>query len=281
MHDRMRAHLADLLRPALTDGSADGSAAFNDGSEQFVGGDFAEDIDEDFFGFKELGLDKEFGLASLSVPLHLLQNRLSTVGQNASQNTAQNSSQLFPTPSPWPRLTLSSLESQIRLVRNFFLAKLHANNDEPLPEDLELPVKQRPNHGRPKLPATGKIGEGKPGANGTSPMKRPPFRSKAAASAAATANSKKKAAASGGAEVNGEAVLTNGNNDKRSSFAGKPAGKLKMSPVNNANGFESPSKGLLGSGLGGEAEGNESTKINGVMNGIGDGDSAMMSPESL
>ena len=55
MHDRMRAHLADLLRPALTDGSADGSAAFNDGSEQFVGGDFAEDIDEDFFGFKELG----------------------------------------------------------------------------------------------------------------------------------------------------------------------------------------------------------------------------------
>src|SRR5436305_5454889 len=209
MHDRMRGHLADLLRPALTDGSGDGSAAFNDGSEQFVGGDFAEDIDEDFFGFKDLGLDKEFGLASLSVPLHLLQNRLSTVGQNASQNTAQNSSQLFPTPPPWPRLTLSSLESQIRLVRNFFLAKLHANNDEPLPEDLELPLKQRPNHGRPKLPATGKIGEGKPGANGTSPMKRPPFRSKAAASAAATTNSKKKDVASGGAEMNGEVVLTN------------------------------------------------------------------------
>ncbi len=79
MHDRIRKHLADLLRPALNDASADGSSNFNDGSEQFVGGDFAEDIDEDFFGFKELGLDKEFGLASLSVPLHLLQNRLSTV----------------------------------------------------------------------------------------------------------------------------------------------------------------------------------------------------------
>jgi transcriptional activator SPT7 len=83
MHDRMRKHLADLLRPALNDGSADGSSNFNDGSEQFVGGDFAEDIDEDFFGFKELGLDKELGLASLSVPLHLLQNRLSTVGRLA------------------------------------------------------------------------------------------------------------------------------------------------------------------------------------------------------
>ena len=84
MHERMKAHLADLLRPALNDGSADGSAAFNDGSEQFVGGDFAEDIDEDFFGFKELGLDKEFGLATLSVPLHLLQNRMYTMNQ--SQN---------------------------------------------------------------------------------------------------------------------------------------------------------------------------------------------------
>src|SRR4051812_36927252 len=48
---------------------------FNDGSEQFVGGDFAEDIGEDFFGFKELGLDREFGL-TFSVPLHLLQNRV-------------------------------------------------------------------------------------------------------------------------------------------------------------------------------------------------------------
>lgn len=81
MHDRMKAHLADLLRPALNDAGPDGSNAFNDGSEQFVGGDFAEDLDEDFFGFKELGLDKEFGLASLSVPLHLLQNRMHHASQ--------------------------------------------------------------------------------------------------------------------------------------------------------------------------------------------------------
>ena len=281
MHDRMRAHLADLLRPALVDGSVDGSAAFNDGSEQFVGGDFAEDIDEDFFGFKELGLDKEFGLASLSVPLHLLQNRLSTVGQNANQNIAQNSSQLFPSPPAWPRLTLSSLESQIGLVKNFYLAKLHANNDEPLPEDLELPLKQRPNHGRPKLPAIGKIGDGKTGVNGISPMKRPPVKSKAAASSAVGANNKKKAAVGSIAETNGEDVQTNENSDKRSSLAVKPVAKLKMSPVNNVNGFETPSKGAAGSGAGDEIEGHESTKVNGVMNGIGDGDSAMMSPESL
>lgn len=76
VHERMKAHLADQLRPGLGDAGPDGSLAFNDGSEQFVGGDFAEEIEEDFFGFKELGLDKEFGLGSLSVPFHLLQNRM-------------------------------------------------------------------------------------------------------------------------------------------------------------------------------------------------------------
>lgn len=75
MHDRMRSYYAELLRPAMDNAGADGAGAFNDGSEQFVGGDFAEDIGEDFFGFKELGLDIEFGLTS-SVPLHLLQNRV-------------------------------------------------------------------------------------------------------------------------------------------------------------------------------------------------------------
>lgn len=85
VHERLRSLLTELLRPALADGGEDGSHNFADGSEQFIGGDFAEDIDEDFFGFKELGLDKEFGLATLSVPLHLLQNRMYSAAQ--SQNT--------------------------------------------------------------------------------------------------------------------------------------------------------------------------------------------------
>jgi transcriptional activator SPT7 len=89
MHDRMRSHYAELLRPALdSTAGADGAGAFNDGSEQFVGGDFAEDIGEDFFGFRELGLDKEFGV-SISVPLHLLQNRMHNA--YAAQNTRYDS----------------------------------------------------------------------------------------------------------------------------------------------------------------------------------------------
>lgn len=82
VHDRLKSLLSELLRPALAEGGEDGSNAFADGSEQFVGGDFAEDIDEDFFGFKELGLDREFGLATLSVPFHLLQNRMYIAAQS-------------------------------------------------------------------------------------------------------------------------------------------------------------------------------------------------------
>ncbi len=75
-HDRMKAFLAESLRPALVDAGPDGSNAFNDNSEQFVSGDFAEELGEDFFGFKDLGLDIGF-----SVPLHLLQNRIRNTNQ--------------------------------------------------------------------------------------------------------------------------------------------------------------------------------------------------------
>ncbi|OAX82387.1 hypothetical protein ACJ72_03260 [Emergomyces africanus] len=174
IHERMKSHLTDLLRPAFTDTVGDGSSAFHDGSDQFVGGDFAEDIDEDFFGFKEMGLDKEFGLASLSVPLHLLQNRMYNAHQAQNTSSAQTSAALFTPPPPYPRISLQTLPSQIGLVQNFFLAKLHANNDEPLVEDLELPPKQRPTAARPRVPASGKIPQAPLGTGvSSSPQKRP------------------------------------------------------------------------------------------------------------
>lgn len=172
VHDRMKSLLSELLRPALADGGEDGSRAFADGSDQFASGDFAEDIDEDFFGFKELGLDKEFGLATLSVPFHLLQNRISAVqSQNTSSTQVIN---IFPPPPQYPRITTESLSSQIGLVQEFFKNKLEARNNEPLVEDLELPPKQRPTATRPRLPASGKIAPPSHiGGPASSPSKRP------------------------------------------------------------------------------------------------------------
>ena len=77
-----------------------------------------------------------------------------------SATTAASST--LPPVAPYDPVTLPSVKSQIGLVQNFFLAKLHANGDEPLVEDDDLPQKQR--FPKPRLPPTGKI---------TSPRKRP------------------------------------------------------------------------------------------------------------
>lgn len=68
----------------------------------------------------------------------------------------------LPPPPPLPPITINNVKNEIGLVQDFFLAKLHANNDEPLIEDDDLPQKQR--FPKPRLPPTGKI---------TSPRKRP------------------------------------------------------------------------------------------------------------
>ncbi len=117
MQDRMKAHLADLLRPALTDAGPDGSNAFNDGSEQFVSGDFADDFGEDFFGFRELGLDKELGLASLAVPLHLLQNRM--------HNAHQSQNQRYNSPSPHLCFIRTSLTINLATCLPTYLRPCH------------------------------------------------------------------------------------------------------------------------------------------------------------
>ena len=150
-------------RPALGDhAGADGVGAFNDGSEQFVGGDFAEDLDEDFFGFRELGLAEELGLESLSVPLHLLQNRMHSAYQAQNQGPVANTGLIFSPPPPYDPISIENLPNQIGVVQDYFRAKLRNNHDEPLVEDEDLPQKQR--FPKPRLPPTGKI---------SSPRKRP------------------------------------------------------------------------------------------------------------
>lgn len=158
MYDRMRSHYADLLKPAMTDDTAQGSGSFDSG-EQYTSGDFADDLGEDFFGFKELGLDKEFGLVNLSVPLHLLHSRIAATSQQTS-NTGDAAEKIFIPPPPFARVNVENIEREVGLVREHFKKLLKTNGDRPLPEDQDLPVKQRKGYGRAKIPATGKI-EGK------------------------------------------------------------------------------------------------------------------------
>ncbi|QPH10314.1 hypothetical protein C2857_001573 [Epichloe festucae Fl1] len=164
LHERMKLHLTDLLRPALSaDAGADGVGAFKDGSDQFMSGDFADDLGEDFFGFRALGLDREMGLDSFSVPFHLLHSRVRSQYQMQTQTVGSESTDVLEAPPQLESVTNDSIHDQIGLVKNFFLAKLHANGDKPLVEDEDLPVKQR--KPRPRLGASGKI---------MSAQKRPP-----------------------------------------------------------------------------------------------------------
>ncbi|KAI9654868.1 MAG: Transcriptional activator spt7 [Alyxoria varia] len=166
-HKNVKEHLTELLRPALEPGAAagDGAQAFADNSEaQFVAGEFADDIGEDFFGFKALGLDKEFGLANMSVPLHLLQSRMNNAYQPANAVVAgTGTGNVMENPPAWDPITQDNVDSQVGLVQSFFREKLEKTNGQPLVEDDELPAKQR--FPKPRLPPSGKI---------SSPRKRPP-----------------------------------------------------------------------------------------------------------
>lgn len=180
VHERLRSHFADIFvsdflhrsrisadinfqRPALGDNAgADGVGAFNDGSEQFVGGDFAEDIDEDFFGFRELGLLEEFGIETMSVPLHLLQARLQNAHNPNQPVITDPAHQVFPKPEAYEPVSAENVTGLIGLVKDFFSNRLVANNGRPLVEDEDLPLKQK--FPKPRLGPQGKI---------SSPRKRP------------------------------------------------------------------------------------------------------------
>ena len=267
MHDRMKAHLTDLLRPALDENTAHGQGTFADGGEQFVGGDFAGDLDEDFFGFRELGLDREFGLSSLTVPLHLLQNRLSAVNRQANPDDDPDAEKLFPSPPPYPRVTEESLKDMPGLVAAFFKRRLDDNNGDPLVEDFELPPKQRPNGSRPRLNATGRIVEGKGGAN-SSPQKK--AQANAAKSTPSKGPARKETSKANDTATNGvpddDESPTKKEKEKRLALKGK----ISEADVNGNDG--SPTKGPAESKANG-------VHLNGAANGQ-NGD-AMMSPESL
>jgi transcriptional activator SPT7 len=88
----MKAHLADLLRPALNDAGPMDQVPSMTAASSLWAATLQKTLTRTF-RLQELGLDKEFGLASLSVPLHLLQNRMHNAYQ--AQNTKYNTLSIF------------------------------------------------------------------------------------------------------------------------------------------------------------------------------------------
>ncbi|KAG7191908.1 Transcriptional activator spt7 [Scheffersomyces spartinae] len=171
LHTKLKNFLKELLRPGLENMN---EKNFDDNSDLFVTGDFLNEIGDDFFGLKELGLDKEYELMSSSMPLYMLHTRLHNSFSN--NNNANRRSKYEDLKDYEPgNLTASSIKDQIGILKPFYTkllerSKVHfvkqqkkKNESTEFPpddkllliEDEELPQKNR--NIRPRLPPTGKI----------------------------------------------------------------------------------------------------------------------------
>lgn len=175
LRTKLSKFLKELLRPGLENFN---EKSFSDNSEQFITGDFSNDLGDDFFGFKELGLDKEFNLLSSSIPIYLLHSKLhnsySSTGTASKQNKFDDLKEYKVN-----RLYAADVDNQIGLLKPFYQKLLDKSKNQfikqqkkkgesanlpdaskfPLLDDDDLPQKQR--NIRPRLPPTGKIGSTK------------------------------------------------------------------------------------------------------------------------
>ncbi|CCH41053.1 putative permease [Wickerhamomyces ciferrii] len=159
--------LKSLLRPAMEMNEKN----FNDNSDQFLSGDFSNEIGEDFFGFKELGLDKEFGMLGNSLPLHLLQSKFNE--SNTSDDLKKIHLEEFEN-APFKRIQQDDIQQEIGIFQKFLndcvtktkhyhskqlKSKKEVNEylntvkNVTIMDDEDYPKKQN----KPKLPPTGKI----------------------------------------------------------------------------------------------------------------------------
>ncbi|KAJ1670760.1 Transcriptional activator spt7 [Coemansia sp. RSA 25] len=124
--------ISKSYQDTMADGRA-GAAAPPDASvlesgEAFITGSMngLGDLGEDFFGFKELGLDKEFGLEQLTVPQRLWQGKSAAVTADADLQVAPEDVLAHPLPKPWSPITTP--HGQIGLLHRFLCEKLKAAN---------------------------------------------------------------------------------------------------------------------------------------------------------
>lgn len=80
---RLNSTLVEILRPEVERYQDE---QFNDNSDQFVLGQFSNELGDDYFGFRELGIDKELGVADLTIPFHLLHQRIADSHSGVARN---------------------------------------------------------------------------------------------------------------------------------------------------------------------------------------------------
>lgn len=117
---------------------------FGEESDDIVAGNLPSALDDDFFGFKAMGLDQELGVSNMSVPMRLLQRRPmgkrdmrnGDIGANAGSREGE-SKDPFPAPRPFVRLSEAAVPVQIGLLRSYYRDLLHRRGHRRGPREQE------------------------------------------------------------------------------------------------------------------------------------------------
>ncbi|KAI9268278.1 hypothetical protein BDA99DRAFT_603761 [Phascolomyces articulosus] len=145
LHRRLESSYQDILTGPIE--KSDDEGVLQD-EETFVTGSFGEDIGEDYFGFKELGLDREYNIDAFSIP-----TRLWFGGNKEKIQTKSSSKEPTPNYPPPPPFTPVTTEKQlIGLLQPVFQKKL-ADTTRTLVEDEYIPNRHRI---KPRYPPTNK-----------------------------------------------------------------------------------------------------------------------------
>ncbi len=150
-------------------------ALFADGGEGLIAGSFADEVGDDFFGFKELGLD--LGIQSLAVPTRLFRGMGGRPGAgvpgaggiNGIKGPAEEN--IYPPPPPFVPLDSAGIASQIGLLQPFFKEKMrehkrsksrakeevHAEEMDTLPDEDEAITAALDSKKTTRVAPTGKL----------------------------------------------------------------------------------------------------------------------------
>lgn len=136
---------------AAAGGTIEDSMLLDDDGEALALGHFAAGLGDDYFGFRELGLEDELGVRGLAVPSHLFFGRGSARRVDAPAGEAKAAPGYAPPPPAVP-ITRGALAAQPGLVRAWLASRLHAGNapGDTLPDET-------PERPRYKVPTTGKL----------------------------------------------------------------------------------------------------------------------------
>ncbi|KAI8066805.1 hypothetical protein BC940DRAFT_257389 [Gongronella butleri] len=131
VHRRLQSSYQDLVNGSAEENTAVDEDAIFQEDDTFVTGLFGEDLGEDYFGFKDLGLDQELGLHSSSIPARLWFGRNK---DNKSALTPSSKEPQYKYPPRPPFTPVTSSKQVIGLLQPYFEQKL-ADAEERLVED--------------------------------------------------------------------------------------------------------------------------------------------------